>query len=231
VSSHRLCRSAACRNRILLALAIALAPSLTALAVASVSQDWSATVSQWGSSSLYGAMVAVDDAGFLYVTGSYPFATIVTAKYDQLGHQLWQREFDNPGTREQGSWVAVHPAGGAVVTGYTVSGDFSDSSTTGYVTIRYDAAGTVLWSDIVPATRGRAYRVEVDAQGNAYVIARAWSGTDDMITVKYTASGQRAWTRALGYDALSADRPSALAIRPNGNVLVHETCVPPVALP
>ena len=220
MSRQRRCRSAAFRPCFLLALAIALAPCHAALASVSVTQDWSATVSQWGSPSLYGAMVAVDDAGFIYVTGSYPFATIVTAKYDQLGHQFWQREFDNAGTREQGSWVAVHPAGGVVVTGYTVAGDGSDSSTTGYVTIRYDADGTVLWSDVVPATRGRAYRVEVDAQGNAYVIARAWAGTDDMMTIKYTPSGQRAWTRALGYDNLSADRPSALAIRPNGNVLV-----------
>jgi len=208
------------------ALLAGIVSSPPARADVTVNQDWSTTVAQGGSAALYGAMVAVDEAGYIYVAGSYPFATIITAKYDQRGHLIWQREFDHAGTREQGSWIAVHPAGGAVVAGYTVAGDGSDSNTTGFVTIRYDAEGNLLWSDVVPATRGRAVRVEVDGEGNAYVIARAWVGnagggtTDDMMTLKYTADGTRAWTRALGFDTFSADRPSALAIRPNGNVLV-----------
>jgi hypothetical protein len=202
------------------AIAMALIFAPVAAAAVTVQPDWSVTLNQNGSTALYGAMVAVDDVGYIYVAGSYPWSTIVTAKFDQLGNRIWQREFDNPGTREQGSWVATHPAGGVVVAGYTLCCDNSDSNTTGYVTVRYDAGGNVLWSDVVPATRGRAVRVEVDANGNTYVIARAWNGTDDMLTIKYGPDGTREWTRALGYDASSADRPSAMAIRPNGNVLV-----------
>lgn len=211
-------------------LALALAATLCALPPAwgdvTVVPDWSVTINHNGSASLYGAMLGVDDAGYIYVAGSYPWSTIVTAKFDQLGTPIWQREFDNAGTREQGSWVAIHPEGGVVVAGYTLCCDNSDSNTTGYVTVRYDADGNVLWSDVVPATRGRAVRVAVDANGNAYVIARAWVGnssgntTDDMLTIKYGPDGTREWTRALGYDDFSADRPSSMAIRPNGNVLV-----------
>lgn len=201
-----------------IAMMLILAP--VAGAAVTVNPDWSVTIDQSGSTSLYGAMVAVDEVGYIYVVGSYPRSTIITAKFDQLGNRIWQREFDNPGTREQGSWIATHPAGGVVVAGYTQCCDYSDSNSTGYVTVRYDAGGNVLWSDVVPATRGRAVRVAVDASGNAYVIARAWTGTDDMLTIKYGLDGTREWTRALGYDNLSADRPSSMAIRPNGNVLV-----------
>jgi len=55
----------------------------------------------------------------------------------------------------------------------------------------------------------------VDANGNA-----SGGSTDDMLTIKYGPDGTQEWTRALSYDDFSADRPSAMAIRPNGNVLV-----------
>lgn len=38
---------------------------------------------------MYGALVAVDSAGYIYVTGSNPWHNVITAKYDQMGHQIW----------------------------------------------------------------------------------------------------------------------------------------------
>jgi hypothetical protein len=39
------------------------------------------------------------------------------AKYSPAGALLWQREFDNPNTREQGNWITVDAGGNAIVVG------------------------------------------------------------------------------------------------------------------
>ncbi len=209
-----------CKSAMTLLLMLVAIPA--AQAVMSVSQDWATTVTQGGSAGMYGAMVAVDSAGYIYVTGSNPWQNVITAKYDQMGHQIWQRDFRTTDSKASGKWIATTPDGGVVVAGSTTT----SFSVTGLLTLRYDAAGNLLWSDIIPNVHGQAVRVAVDAQGNAYVIGIAWltnasgSTTDDMLTIKYTPSGARAWTRALGFDNTSSDSANSLAIRPNGNVLV-----------
>lgn len=85
---------------------------------AQVSQGWTQTIPNQ-----YGKMIALDGANNAFVAGSDPLnGTILTVKYDPNGILLWQRIFDNPGTREQGSWVTVDKDGNAIVTGYNISG-------------------------------------------------------------------------------------------------------------
>jgi hypothetical protein len=62
--------------------------------------------------------------------------------------QLWQRTFDNPGTREQSTWVTVDKAGNIIVTGTLVSTSFDPQ---GMVVLKYDAAGNLLVAGRDPA--------------------------------------------------------------------------------
>lgn len=103
--------------RLGLALAVfAMFTTLPMAAQAVVTQDWVAI--QQGTS---GAMLALDANDDAYVAGSVPAATMLLTKYSPTGQQLWQRSFDNPGTREQSTWGTLDPSGNAIVTGTLVS--------------------------------------------------------------------------------------------------------------
>jgi PKD repeat protein len=192
---------------------------LPCAALAQVTRDWFSIVPN-----TYGDMVAVDQANNVYVVGSVPWSTILIAKYSPAGARLWQRTFDNPGTREQGSWITIDVQGNAVVTGYLVAGGDDDPS--GLVVLKFDPAGNLLWQDVIPAAFGYAWRARTDSLGNVYVLGRLWvanaSGntTHDIVTLKYSPTGVRLWQRQFGFDATSADAPAALAVTPAGNVVV-----------
>lgn len=200
----------------------ALAPA--ARAVPGGREDWATTLKINGAQ-LYGMSIAVDAADDLYVVGSNPFATVFTAKLDRAGNVLWQVEYDHAGTREQGDWVALDPASGHVlVSGHLVSG--GSQSPSGFVTVAYDAAGTLLWSDVTSYTHGRPARMAVDGAGNVYVVGTAWltnsSGntTDDLVTMKFSAGGTKLWTRTAGVSSTSIDAAGALRVDAAGNVWV-----------
>lgn len=186
---------------------------------AQMAPDWTAAAP-----GTYGDMIAVDKDNNAYVVGSVPWSTISIAKYSAAGALLWQRAFDNPGTREQGSWVALDPAGNALIAGYVVAGASNDPN--GLVVLKYDPAGNLLWQDVIPSAFGYALRAASDAAGNVFVLGRAWlanaSGntTHDIVTIKYSPNGTRQWVRSLGFDATSADSPASMAVTKTGNVIV-----------
>ncbi|MBL8842122.1 MAG: hypothetical protein JNL90_11420 [Planctomycetes bacterium] len=177
-----------------------------------------------GSSHLWGAMIAADAADDLYVVGSYPFAFVELAKLDRAGNVLWQVEFDNPGTREQGSWLALDPSGNPLVSGYLVAG--SSQTPSGFVTLKYDPAGNLQWSDVISYTFGRTARIASDAAGNAIVLGSAFladsSGffSEDLVTIKYAPDGTKLWTRTAGYAAGTKDSAGGLVVDAAGNSYV-----------
>ena len=187
---------------------------------AQVSQGWTQTIPNQ-----YGKMIALDGANNAFVAGSDPLnGTILTVKYDPNGILLWQRIFDNPGTREQGSWVTVDKDGNAIVTGYNISG--ANQLPVGLIVLKYDTNGNLLWQDLIPNARGLTVRADTDATGSIYVLGRLFvtntSGntTDDIALIKYAPNGSKLWTKTFGFDATSADNPTSQAIAPNGNVIV-----------
>ena len=186
-----------------------------AVAQAQVAQDW-VSIKQGTS----GAMVALDAGNNAYVAGSVPASTMLLTKYSPTGVQLWQRTFDNPGTREQSTWVTVDKAGDIIVTGTLVSTSFDPL---GMVVLKYDAAGNLLWQDLIPLSFGYARRAEADAAGNVYVIGGG-GFTFDIITMKYSPAGVREWTRSYSNTGAAApsslDSAASMAITPAGNVIV-----------
>ena len=188
-------------------------------AQAQVTRDWVGVTP-----GVYGDMVAVDKDNNVIAVGSVPWSTMLISKYGRDGVQSWQRIFDNPGTREQSSFVTVDAQGNVIVTGYLVSG--SNDDRVGLVVLKFDPAGNLLWQDIIPAAFGYAWRATADQAGNVYVLGRIWvanaSGntTHDIVTLKYSPGGVRQWHRFLGLDNYSVDTPAAMALTPAGNVIV-----------
>jgi PKD repeat protein len=177
--------------------------------------DWNAATAN-----AYGQMVALDAGNNAFVVGTLPSAgTILLAKYSPAGALLWQREFDNPNTREQGNWITVDAGGNAIVVGSLVTA--STGNTNGIVVLKYDPMGNLLWQDVIASAFGYGHRVVADGAGNAYVLGRAsGSSSIDIVTLKYSSDGVRQWTRYYGFDSTSADSPSSLVLSPAGNVLV-----------
>jgi PKD repeat protein len=202
-----------------LGLAFALAALLPWAAQAQVTQDWVRSTPN-----TYGDMIALDKDNNAYVAGSVPSSTMLITKLSPSGATLWQRSFDNPGTREQSSWVSVDAAGNAIVTGYIISG--ASNNPNGLIVLKYDPAGNLLWQDVIPSAFGYALRATTDSAGNVYVLGRAWlpnaSGntTLDIVTIKYAPDGTRQWLRNFGFDNTSADAPASMVVTPSGHVIV-----------
>lgn len=192
---------------------------LPVLAQAQVTPDW---VSR--NANVYGDMIALDRDNNAYVAGSVPFSTMLVTKLSPSGATLWQKTFDNPGTRQQSTWVAVDSAGNAIVTGTVVTGDGSNPN--GMVVLKFGPAGNLLWQDVLPSAFAYTQRVATDRADNVYVLGRAWvtnaSGntTQDIVTTKYASDGTRLWQRYFGLDNTSVDSPASMVVTPAGNVIV-----------
>lgn len=203
------------------AAVVAAAP--TAAAFQHADEDWNRTLTI-GTTNLWGAMVVADSSDHLYVAGSNPYATIVLAKLDAAGNLLWQVEYDHASTREQGSWIAIDPSGDLVVSGYLVAG--SSLTPNGFVTLKFDPNGNLLWEDVIQGTNGRTTRIATDSAGNVVVLGTMFtlnsSGfyTNDIMTAKYAPDGTKLWTQTTGASSTSNDSGNALAVDPAGNVYV-----------
>jgi len=179
-----------------------------------------------GSPDDYGAAIAVDHLGNVYVTGSsydpetdYDYATV---KYYPNGDTAWVRRYDGTGGLfiEGAYAISLDGSGNVYVTGKS-SGI---GSSIDYVTIKYHPDGDTAW---VRRYNGpgnwydMAKALVVDGSGNVYVSGRSeGSGTHyDYATIKYHSNGDTAWIRRYnGSD--NDDVAYAIAVDGSGDVYV-----------
>ncbi|MBK8979442.1 MAG: hypothetical protein IPM29_26380 [Planctomycetes bacterium] len=177
-----------------------------------VVEDWARTLTLNGSQ-IHGRMIAADGNDATYVTGHYPNYHLVTAKLAANGAVLWQAEFSNPGTREHAAWLCVDPFGDVVVAGYLVTG--ASQTPNGFVTLKYDPAGNLLWSDLVQSTWGSLQRVATDRNGDVVVLGRTAGA---VVTRKYSRAGALLWTRSAVLNPFNQSQAGGLAIDANGTI-------------
>lgn len=205
-------------NRFISRLAFGVAMGTCAVASppaqAGVTQDW-AVIRQGSSAS----MLAVDQDNNAYVAGYLPGSSILLTKFGPTGVQLWERVFDNPPTAEASNWVTLDPSGNPIVVGLTYA--TANGVGTGFVVLKYDAAGNLLWQDVIPGAFAGAVRAATDAAGNVYVLGTGAAGIGrDLTTIKYTPSGTRAWTRSYLATPSALHGPAAMVVTSAGNVIV-----------
>ena len=178
----------------------------------------------------YGRALAVDAAGYVYVTGdsgshvqAYDYATI---KYDPEGNALWVARYNGPGNADDHvTSLALDATGHVYVTGW--SGSIFN---TDYVTVKYDPDGNEAWvaryngpgngSDVASA-------LALDAAGYVYVTgfscstATLWCpNSTDYATVKYDPEGNELWVARYNGPGDNRDEPMAFAVGAAGNVYV-----------
>ena len=175
--------------------------------------------------------IAVDTAGYVYVTGQssgsggtrYNYATI---KYNSIGDSVWVRGYNNDAANYNDiAWaLKLDGSGDVYVTG---SSDATTGTTEDYVTIKYDASGTQQWLARYngPGGGDEAYAMAVDDNGNAYVTGRSRGGSPtfsyDYLTIRYdAATGDTTWTARYNGDGNGLDAALSIALDHRGNVFV-----------
>jgi uncharacterized delta-60 repeat protein len=166
------------------------------------------------------AMV-VDGSGNVIVTGASDGGDVsrdyTTLKYSSTGEMLWIRRYsDTPKKYAMPRGAAVDGNGNVFVTGLSQGTNYSF-----YATVAYSSGGLSLWTNYYGGTSGGNPRaVAVDANGNVFVTGTSAGvdTADDYATVAYTGTGVPLWTNR--YATIRPDVAQALAVGPNGNVVV-----------
>ncbi|MFC1890303.1 SBBP repeat-containing protein [Thermodesulfobacteriota bacterium] len=188
--------------------------------------------------------VAVDDNGFVYVTGGtmQTMQDFLTIKYDPEGNLLWKACYDSPyhGSDFAHS-LAVDDSGNVLVTGNSDGLEYGEYGfERDFATVKYDSDGNRLWARrfngiaFTPSgldnARDQVYEVVVDHAGNVYVTGAsvAWSVywyeiVVGYVTIKYDPDGNRLWKvrkpGAFSYRVTDPEFPDAhVALDDQGNL-------------
>jgi hypothetical protein len=165
-------------------------------------------------------MMDTDQGDNVFVVGDTAVGDyLVIKKFNAAGVLLWQTTY-RPTERLRGVWIAADSAGNAIVLATIIQG--SSDAPTGWVTLKYDGDGNLLWANSLPGPVWDARRVEVDSGNNIYVAGRMWltnaSGntTYDSVLIKYSPDGATLWTKVFD-DNSAMDEPFALVISPDSS--------------
>lgn len=167
--------------------------------------------------------IAVDNAGNAYVTGTcYGINLnydIVTIKYSSDGALQWIRMFSSPGG-DEASALITDDSGNVYVTG----GGYTGNDGRNFITIKYSTAGVQQWIQSFNGTGTFdefSYAIAMDSAKNIYVTGNSgYFYVSDIITVKYSNSGELKWAER--YNGAGNDEDVAVAVKVdrNNNVFI-----------
>src|SRR5436190_5542040 len=160
--------------------------------------------------------IAVDDAGNMYVTGTFSnlltlgSSNLVSAgrsdaflvKYDRNGHVLWARSVGGPG-EDAGTAVAVDPFGYVYFSGIasnlmSFDGVAWTNATSQSFMAKYDSSGALLWVRTNPPTSHLAF----DKGGNIYL-----ANLGPLFLDKYDTNGALVYRRWATHTPSQAGQP------------------------
>ncbi len=195
--------------------------------------------------------IAVDDNGYVYVVGDSDNGKgnklthlcgldYAIVKYDPDGKpsSTWPDDGSGVGVRryngpddgeERPVAIAVDRQGNVVVTGYSYAKSKFGKKPTAvmeWATVSYGADGKKRWAQHEKAdgdTPTEACALALDLQGNVYVTGSIGIGNGDVMTIKYSSTGERLWERRYGGPGNGHDYGRAIALDAAGNVYVGGT--------
>lgn len=173
-----------------------------------------------------GRSIAVDNAGYVYVTGTSMNTAgnfdITTVKYSPSGAQVWVRIFDRGiGDNDEGKSLVLD----ANANVYIVGNSRGNGTSTDIATIKYDSSGTQLWASFFNGVangmeEGRS--IAVNNTGDVFVCGLTSDANFyfDAITIKYNSTGGQQWAQIYNGTISGSDELLDLAIDASSNVYV-----------
>ena len=169
-------------------------------------EDWRATDFNFTSS-----MMDTDSSDNVYVLGDTAATNILNIKkFSAAGTLLWQTTYD-PVDALSGVWIAVDDDGNAIVQANMIRSTTGQPN--GWLTLKYDTNGTLLWANSLPGLLSGSVRVEVDANNNIYVAGYSFN---DSRLIKYSPTGTTLWS-ALFDNNGAIDKASSMVISPDNS--------------
>lgn len=197
-------------------------------------QQW-ATVYDNGVGDNRATNIGMDSAGNLYVTGQSDVGTaainydITTIKYNSVGVQQWIKTYSGSALNDDiPTAFYVSPAGNVLIAG-SVDTNASATITNDYVTLKYNALGTIQWSQLYTnsATSNDIPKgIIEDAAGNVIVTGSTETiPQKNGITIKYNTNGVSQWTNTFNESGDNTDRATAMAMDTAGNLFIAGSVV------
>lgn len=184
------------------------------------------------------AALYVDAAQNVYVAGSSYGGILtdndfVTIKYNPTGVQQWAVKYDGPPSEEDKAFDVVADINQNVyVTGRSVG---AGGSAENIVTIKYDAAGNVIWLNSYDGPVSgfdEAREMRLGSSGALYVtgFSEGVGTNNDYLTLKYdTLAGNILWEARFNGPASNNDQAFSMEIDANESVYVTGTSFDPTS--
>jgi uncharacterized delta-60 repeat protein len=173
--------------------------------------------------------VMTDASGNVYLAGSTVISgnnqDILLLKLDATGATVWRNVFNAPSSGVDAALaMTMDAAGNIYITGYA---KFT-ASATDIVTIKYNAAGEIVWTANYGYTTDQYEQgnsVVVDSSGNVYIAGQSdpdstTTVSDDYVVIKYNSSGVQQWVQRTNGTGNGIDRPSKVVLDLSGNPVV-----------
>jgi uncharacterized delta-60 repeat protein len=174
------------------------------------------------SGATYANAIAVDNLGFVYVTGdtNAPGAgmyDIFLLKYSTAGTLQWQKAWGGA-LDDYATAIAIDTSGNVDIAGSTMSFGVSGD----VVVLQYSPDGTLLWQKTWGGIEGEsAYAIDTDSSDSVFVAGYASNvggGIVDVCVVKLSSAGALQWQAAWG--GAGPDIANALCVDGGGNAWV-----------
>jgi hypothetical protein len=194
-----------------------LLPSVNAQPAQSLTEDWRDEDFNFSA-----RMMASDQADNIYVLGDTVVGDfVVIKKFSASGVLLWQTSY-NPAERLRGVWIAIDRDNNPAVLASIITGSNADPA--GWLTLKYDTDGTLLWANSLPGPFSDPRRLAIDGSNNLFVTGRMWLTNStgntslDSVLIKYSPNGATLWRSSFDNgNGTAVDEPYSLAISPDSS--------------
>jgi uncharacterized delta-60 repeat protein len=211
-------------------LIIALLLGASSLAQAQFTQNLAKVYNGTGDFNDRFTCITKDANGNIIVAGSSVTTgqsrNVLVQKYDAAGAVVWTATFDGADSgADEAAAVVTDAQNNVFVTGYQKGVGVGND----ILTLKINAAGTVLWSAVYNSLYNEADQgvsIALDATGAVIVAANSdrdstTTSNDDIVTLKYDATnGAQVWEKRYNGTGNAADRPVRVRCDANNNVFV-----------